>query len=419
MVNPPVEQQNHNQLLRVNSSCINLNSLVSSAPDSACETCVVVPVRDEAELLESSLSALLHQVDFQEKRIDPSRYEVIVLANNCRDHSAAIARQFGHMHPEFRLHVVERNLDPADAYIGRVRQLLTDEAYRRLMSLRRRRGVIASTDGDTQVAPSWIAATQYEIGQGADAVGGRILTDPLSLAQLSPAVRWRYWRSVYYHHLKVKLESCLDADLINPWPRHHQNYGASLAFTAEIYEKAGGMPNVRSPEDVAFCKALARVNTRFRHSPRVRVMTSARQIGRTDIGFANQLAQWSVEEQPYLVESLGALETRFRTRRQLRILWEKAINGCQTQVEAVSLAAHTLGISGYWLLNELRQASTFGVLMERIEQQQEREGVWESRWAMVELEPAIASLRRRTYWLYKDLVKTSHLENSKYEPYKS
>jgi Glycosyl transferase family 2 len=402
MVNTPVEQQNRNKLSWVNSSCINLNSLVSLPPDSACETCVIVPVRDEAELLESSLSALIHQVDLQGKRLDPSRYEVIILANNCRDHSAAIARQLGQRYPKFRLHVVERHLAPADAYIGRVRQLLTDEAYRRLMSLKRQRGVIASTDGDTQVAPNWIAATQYEIEQGADVVGGRIMTDPLSLAQLSPAVRWRYWRSVYYHHLKVKLESYLDEDLINPWPRHHQNYGASLAFTAEIYEKAGGMPNVRSPEDVAFCKALTRVNARFRHSPRVRVMTSARQIGRTDIGFANQLAQWAVQEKPYLVESLGALETRFRTRRHLRILWQQAINGSQIQFEEVSLVAHTLGISGYWLLNELRQASTFGVLVERVEQQQEQEGVWESRWALVEIESAIASLRRRTYWLYKE-----------------
>lgn len=410
-------QQPSSKLLQVHLSSIHLDRLVSIPPAFECEVCVIVPVRDEAELLEPCLTALLHQVDLQNKRLDPRRYEVIVFANNCRDHSAAIARQFGRQHPEFRLHVVERHLAPADDYIGRVRQLLTDEAHRRLMSLRRQRGIIASTDGDTQVAPNWIAANQHEIDQGADVVGGRIISDRLSLSQLTPTVRLSYWRSVYYHHLKVKLESYLDADPINCWPRHHHNYGASLAVTTEMYAKAGGMPNVRTPEDVEFCKALLRVDAQFRHSPRVRVVTSARQEGRTEMGFANQLAQWTaMGEQAHLVESLGALETRFRTRRHLRMLWQHALNGYPIQLEEIKDAAYTLGISGYWLQNELKRAWTFGVLSERIEQQQEQEGIWGSRWALVELESAIDSLRRRTYWLYKNQLEMS-LEHPKYEHY--
>ena len=114
-------QQPSGKLLQIHLSSIHLDRLVSIPPAFECEVCVIVPVRDEAELLEPCLTALLHQVDLQNKRLDPRRYEVIVFANNCRDHSAAIARQFGRQHPEFRLHVVERHLAPADAYIGRVR----------------------------------------------------------------------------------------------------------------------------------------------------------------------------------------------------------------------------------------------------------------------------------------------------------
>jgi Glycosyl transferase family 2 len=380
----------------------NVEPLVTTLPIAECEVCVIVPVRDEAELLNDCLSALCHQVDGQRQRLNPRQYEVIVLANNCQDDSAAIARRFAQQHPEFKLHVVERTLGPADAYIGRVRQLLMDEAYWRLASLNRKRGIIASTDGDTRVAPNWIWAIQTEIRRGADVVGGQIMTDRSSLAQLDAPVRWRHWRSLYYHHLKTKLEAYIDAEPFDHWPRHQHHYGASLAVTAEMYQKAGGMPAVRTPEDVAFYQKLVRLNAQFRHSPQVRVTTSARAIGRTDIGFANQLAQWAaMGQQALLVESCKALETRFRARFHIRQLWQRVLAGYQIQLTDVGLVANCLEISELWLLDELKQVRTFGFLAERIEQQQHCEGRWAQRWGLVEMEAAIASLRRRTYWLSK------------------
>ena len=76
--------------------------LVDTPIASGCEVCVIVPVCDEAELLESCLKALLYQVDLHGKQLDLKRYEVIVFANNCIDNSASIARQFGQQHPEFK-----------------------------------------------------------------------------------------------------------------------------------------------------------------------------------------------------------------------------------------------------------------------------------------------------------------------------
>ncbi len=363
---------------------------------------MIVPVRDEAELLEDCLTALCNQIDHQGRRFNHQNYEVIVLANNCQDNSVAIAQQFAQQHPRFMLHVVERTLGPTEAYIGRVRQLLMDEAYHRLISLNRKCGIIASTDGDTRVAPNWIMAIQAEIKRGADMVGGQIMTDRASLAKLDPQVRWRHWRSLYYHHLKAKLEAYIDPDPFDQWPRHQHHYGASLAVTTEMYQKAGGMPAVRTPEDVAFYQTLVSLNAQLRHSPQVRVTTSARSIGRTDIGFANQLAQWAaMGHQALLVESGAAIETRFRARRQIRQLWQRVLNGYQIKISDVRLIANTLRIPALWLLDELKQARTFGFLFERIEQQQQREGRWAERWTLVDIESAIANLRRRTYWLYK------------------
>lgn len=60
---------------------------------------VIVPVRNEAQTLEATLSALTYQIDLNGSKLDRRRYEVILLANNCSDNSAEIARHFARLHP--------------------------------------------------------------------------------------------------------------------------------------------------------------------------------------------------------------------------------------------------------------------------------------------------------------------------------
>jgi Glycosyl transferase family 2 len=376
--------------------------LVMLPPLPECEICVIVPVRNEARLLTACLNALANQVELDGRPFELSRYEVIVLTNNCTDDSVALAQRFSPQHPELRLHLVDRLLPPAAAYIGRVRQMLMDEAYHRLAGLGLaglggRSGIIASTDGDSQVAPTWLAATQLEIARGADAVGGRIIADPVSCQALEPQVRRRYLLGDDYHQLRVELEAHLDLNPHDRWPRHAQHYGASLAVTAQMYRQAGGLPAVRTPEDVAFYRALMRVGARFRHSPLVQVKTSARQTVRTECGFAAQLNQWAAmgQQQAFLVEPAAAIELRIRTRRQLRELWRRVLHGSQQPTEDVSTAASTLGICANWLWAELTQPQSFDLLFERVEVRQQQDGVWQQRWPSIDLEQAIAELRER------------------------
>ncbi|MEH1973481.1 MAG: glycosyltransferase family A protein [Nostoc sp.] len=373
-------------------------TLVQIPPSPHCEVCVIVPVRNEAQTLAATLTALIHQVDLEGQLLDPRRYEIILLANNCSDDSAAIARSFAGQHPDIALHVVEKTLPPAEAYIGRVRQILMDEAYHRLCSLGRPRGVIASTDGDSQVSPTWIAANLYEIISGADAVGGRILVERTGRASLEPYARACYLREVGYRYLITELETYLDPDPYDSFPRHYQHYGASLAVTAEMYALAGGLPAVRTPEDVAFYRALVRVNARFRHSSLVRVVTSARQIGRTNVGLANQLSKWiemGRQQQPFVVEPAAAIETRFIARRQLRLMWWYVLNGYQPDHPSVASLAEMLGVSAQWLVQKLTQPYTFGQLFELVEERQQEEKKWASRWKFVKIEQAIGDLRLR------------------------
>lgn len=372
--------------------------LVNKPPLMPCEVCVIVPVRDEAENIATTLNALAHQVDLHGKPFVHDRYEIILLANNCRDDSAAIARKFAQQHPTLALHVVEIILPQSEAYIGRVRQLLMNEAYQRLISIGRQQGAIASTDGDTRVAPTWIAATLHEIACGADAVGGRIITDRAGRNTLDPYARLCHLREVGYRSLLSELETYLDPD---PYERssqrHYQYYGASLAVTAAMYAQAGGMPAVRTAEDVAFYQALLRVDARIRHSPQVRAITSARQTGRTKNGLAHQLSEWTAmgrNHQPFLVESVATSEQRLQARRRLRVLWQRSQTHSVDESD-LAQSASEWQVSPSWLSAEL-QVPTFGWLLERITAKQDQ-----IEFPKQEISQAIADLRLRLSSLRK------------------
>ncbi len=372
-----------------------LSLSIEISPHVLCNLCVIVPVRDEAEHIPAMLAALSQQYDLNGQRLDPRTYEVIILANNCTDCSAAVARQTAKQH-EMPVHVVERNFAPADAYIGRVRKLLMDEAYARLTANGRPRGIIASTDGDTCVAPTWLAAIQHEIDQGADGVSGRIMIEQADRASLDPHTRACYLRAIGYGYLCVTLESYVDPDPFDRLPRHHQHCGASLAVTAETYAKAGGMPPVRTPEDLAFYRSLLRVEAKFRHSPLVWVKTSARQQGRTSNGMANQLQLWANrgnQQQSYLVESASAVEIKLQSKRQLRQLWQN-LQQSRPLGDWQQLAKR-LCVESCWLKAELEQASSFGFLNERVETRQVELGHWQQHWPQVPIEQAMIDLRTR------------------------
>jgi hypothetical protein len=368
--------------------------LVKIPPLRECEICAIVPVRNEAETLRNTLEALAYQTDLHGRRFDPKRYEIIVLANNCSDDSTDLANNFAAQNPDLALHVVEITLPPNQAYIGRVRKMLMDEAYHRLHSLGRRRGVIASTDGDSQVSSNWIAANLYEINRGVDAVGGRIIIQSSHRSTLHPDAKACYLREVGYRYLIAELESYLNPNFYDPFPRHFQHYGASLAVTVEMYALAGGLPAVRTPEDEAFYRALLRVNARFRHSPLVKVVTSARVTGRSEVGLANQLKQWTkTGSQAFMVEPGEAVATRFRARHQLWVLWWCILKGYPS-TQNIEELADTFGIDTQWLTQQLHQPQSFNTLFERIEQRSLQQGIWLARWGKVDIREAIPQLRK-------------------------
>ncbi|GAB3304394.1 glycosyltransferase [Hymenobacter humi] len=318
---------------------------------------VIIPAKDEAANLPATLAALAAQTDLEGRPLPPGCYEVIVLANNCTDATAAVVRQLAGRYCHLPLYVAELSLPAAKAHVGSARRLLMDEACARLEQVGSALGIIASTDADTCVAPTWLAAIQAEIAAGAAAVGGRIFTE-INTVALTPLRRLQL-RDTAYHLLCARLEALLDPNPADPWPRHHQHFGASLALTARAYRQVGGLPEKCFLEDEALCHSLYRHDLAVRHSPHVQVLTSARRQGRVEVGLSWQLREWlhmSREQREPQVPNPTELAARWLLRRQLRHYW------ASRPTQQHQGLAMRLGLPALALLARVQRAATFGEL---------------------------------------------------------
>lgn len=369
--------------------CASIEYLFNAIPPHPhLQVSVIVPVRNEAHHVVNTLEALRNQQNSSGSPLNPALYEVLLLANNCTDRSYDIARSYQQQHPDFSLHIARIHLPPAKANIGTVRRLLMDEAHRRLNGSNCPNGIIASTDGDTIVDIQWVYQIMREIANGNDAVGGRILTQPDQ-----SRVRLYHLRDVMYRTLVAKAEALLDPCINDPWPRHFQHFGASIAVTCQMYERAGRLPEKPFLEDEAFYKALVRTDAKIRKSPHVKVVTSSRMQGRVAVGFSEQLSCWSRMEQAnqcQVAEPADAVITRLRNRQRLRHYW-------QTRGQSISLyplqaVASELFVDSVWLINKAQKSRFFGELWEKVEEKMAM-GKWATQWQPVPITAAIQDLR--------------------------
>jgi GT2 family glycosyltransferase len=299
---------------------------VDALPSDALETClnarepaaivVAIPVKNEQDRLNECLAALADQ-------IGAPPFRVLLLLNDCTDRTESLARRARNTLP-LRLDFLIHRFAPGDGGAGPARRLAMQHAARLIDA----NGVLLTTDADGRAAPNWIAANLAAMRAGADAVAGRAVIDPDEAATIPHHLHEDDARECAYADLLDELEARLDPDPADPWPRHSEHSGASLAVSRDAYEKVGGIPPVPLGEDRAFVTALQSIDARIRHAPEIVVTVSGRLDGRAEGGMADTMRRRIIRQDDYVDDRLEPVARRLRriaARIRFRAAWRVGV----------------------------------------------------------------------------------------------
>jgi glycosyltransferase involved in cell wall biosynthesis len=284
-----------------------LKGLSPAAP----ATFVAIPVRNEAERIGGCLQALAAQRDVQAEG-------VVLMLNHCTDATAAIVHGLQAWLP-LPLHVFDITPPPSQAHAGTARSLALAHAAR----LAGPGGVLLTTDADSVAPPDWLGRNLAALRAGADCVCGRAVIDPIEARLIPQHLHEADAEECAFAACLDQITSLLDPDRADPWPRHTEASGASLAVTVSAWQAVGGMAPLPLAEDRGFVARLAAHDMRIRHAPDVWVTVSGRIDGRALGGMADTIRRRLSEPDRFLdarLESASATARRARLRRLARRL---------------------------------------------------------------------------------------------------
>lgn len=313
---------------------------------------VAIPVRNEAARIGQCLRALAAQA--------PTPPDIVVLLlNDCTDETVSVVEGLRASLP-YTLHAIPHHFAAGEGGAGWARAL----AMRHAADLLGPDGILLTTDADGRVATDWLAANLRAMAAGADAVAGRAVIDPVDALRIPQSLHDDDARECAYAALLDELTSLLDPDPADPWPRHSEESGASLAVTTSWYHRVGGVPKVRLGEDRAFVAALRRHDAAVRHAPEVLVTVSGRIDGRAEGGMADTIRRRLSAPDPFIddrLEPAAAAARRATLRRQAR-----GIFAARSRSDAVADIADLVGLDRA-AAETLGEHATFGALWEAIE----------------------------------------------------
>jgi glycosyltransferase involved in cell wall biosynthesis len=270
---------------------------------------IAIPVRDEAKRIGSCLAALSRQTT-------PAGH-VVLLLNNCTDGTAQVVKE---LPPgPHQLHIVECRLEGPSASAGIARSIAMDYAAPLIGE-----GVILSTDADAEVPENWVEANLRAIEHGADAVCGQAVIDPIEALLIPQHLHQDDAREVAYGRLLDEIAALVLPDPADPWPRHQEDSGASIAITASMFRCVGGVPPRASGEDRALIAVLRSIDARVRHDPQIRVVVSGRTEGRAPGGMADTIRRRMVQQDEFVddcLEPAWPAFHRLRMKRRFTVLW--------------------------------------------------------------------------------------------------
>jgi cellulose synthase/poly-beta-1,6-N-acetylglucosamine synthase-like glycosyltransferase len=239
--------------------------MVEGGVSAITRVAVIVPARDEAALIERCLAAV-HRTLVHVSGMQLAAW-IVVVADRCRDRTAAIARRaLG----RWRTHagtVLEIDVGSVGhARAAGVAAVLAGWG-RDLQSM-----WLANTDADTTVSSTWMAQQLVAAESGFAAVAG--VVDVKSFPGQAALVRARFHETY---------------EIPAQGPHLHV-HGCNIGVRADAYVDVGGWPALSLSEDHALWKALRARGWPCLSDPWLRVTTSGRRDARAAGGFADTLA---------------------------------------------------------------------------------------------------------------------------------
>lgn len=228
---------------------------------------VVVPVRDEAELLHGCLEHLQRAMDQARLTRPAIRVHLCMVLDHCRDSSGAVAAAAAAGDPRITLISVDFGSVGASrrAGIADLLKTITNDADDEALL---HRIWIACTDADTRVPVHWLTTSIALAESGSDAIAGTVEPD----------------------------RADLDQELFAAWAREHHRHeghkhvhGANLGVRASAYRAVGGFDPVPLHEDALLVHKLRREGFRVLSTGKLHAVTSGRARGRVSTGFAGYL----------------------------------------------------------------------------------------------------------------------------------
>ncbi|EKE43076.1 glycosyl transferase protein [Oceaniovalibus guishaninsula JLT2003] len=277
-----------------------------------CDIAVAIPAANEARFIGPALAALARSAAQAGRAVG-----AVVLANDCTDATASVARAAGARHG-LTLRVVECRLPPHRRNAGHARRLAMAEAA----AICAPGGLLVSTDADSLLMPGTLAAMAAECAAGADLVCGGISTRlPMRVAR-NPSIRRIDAATAAYaplvHEIRFAIDRLHGLREAGPVP-HYVESGACIALTAALHRRLGGLPDIASGEDRALVRAAEAAGARVVYSAAAHARVSARIHGRAPGGMAATILARMGDADPAADASLVPPD---RLRRE----WRAALN---------------------------------------------------------------------------------------------
>jgi glycosyltransferase involved in cell wall biosynthesis len=216
---------------------------------------VVVPARDEEELLPSCLDSIAEAVESLRFARSDIVTRVFVVLDACRDGSAGVVAA--------RPEVVAMTTHAG--CVGVARSIGVEAAAEWAESAAPGPLWVANTDADSVVPRHWLTTQARMADEGRDLVVGTVRPRPDDLDPVLLAA-WRERHSTSDGHEHI--------------------HGANLGFSLRAYRAIGGFAPLPSQEDVELVGAMRRAGLDSLATGAIPVTTSGRHDGRAPDGFA-------------------------------------------------------------------------------------------------------------------------------------